>query len=202
MNYSDTDAIIECIDKMLALTIYFYISKKSLGLYSDSKNGEHNVEDFVKSRVDVDVITRLKLVDITNKYSNVSRFLQDLFIGNYSKSNISDVYSLTSREETYFCEAISIDFGVSNFSDLFLAISCNVDLARKLFDFCQSNVMKLISELYVILLNSDQMPNVEYLKHKIFYSFDKSLRPQLLTSISYSDITSELCHAISNFKVG
>jgi hypothetical protein len=201
MNYNDSELMIECVDKMLALTVFFYVSKKALGLYDNSNNSEHDIEGFVRSCVNVDASMSRKLVDITLKYSRISQHLQQLFLGNYPDANISADYQLTSREEHFFRDAISGEFNVSTFEQLSIAISLSRDLAKQLFELCESAVMRLISELYHHLIGSCYQINTEYMLYKIFYNFDRSFRNQLATSISYKELTSDLCLDISELAV-
>jgi hypothetical protein len=201
MKYNDFDHMIECVDRMLALTVFFYISKKALGLYDNINNGEHDIESFVKSRVNVDAVMAKKLVDITNKYGKISQYLQQVFIGNYADDNILSDYQLSSREEQFFRDSISDKFNVLSFEKLSLEISLSQDLAKRLFELCEITVMKLISELYQHLIASSYETNIEYMLYKIFYSFDRPIKTQIATSISYKKLTTDLCLDISELAV-
>jgi hypothetical protein len=201
MSYNDSDLMIECIDRMLALTVFFYISKKALGLYGNINNGEHDIVRFVKSCVNVDACVSMKLAEITLKYSKISQYLQHLFIGNYADAPVLVNYQLSSREERYFRDFISNEFSVVTFEKLALAISLSKDLAKQLFELCERTVMRFISEFYNHLIGSCYQINTEYMLYKIFYNFDRPIRAQLATSITYKELTSDLCLDISEFAV-
>lgn len=201
MSYHDSDLMIECVDRMLALTVFFYISKKALGLYDNINNGQHDIESFVKSCVNVDAVMTKKLVDITNIYGKISQYLQQIFIGNYADDNILAGYQLSPREEQFFRDYISNKFNVLNFEKLSFEVSLIQDIAKKLFDLCEITVMKLISELYQHLIGSCYKTNIEYMSYKIFYNFDRPIKNQLATSISYKKLTADFCLDISELAV-